>query len=84
MIGDCHRTLCQGGIFMYPGNEKKLNGKLRLLYELNPMAFIFEAAGGVASTGKERILDIIPDDIAECRPCFMGRKDIMEEFLKQM
>src|SRR6185436_18427202 len=60
MVADAHRTLLKGGIFAYPADTKSPQGKLRLLYEANPMAFIFEAAGGLASTGKGRVLDITP------------------------
>src|ERR1700682_1345022 len=58
MVGDVHRTLLYGGIFMYPGDIKSPNGKLRLLYECNPMAMLVEQAGGKATTGTQRILDI--------------------------
>jgi fructose-1,6-bisphosphatase I len=72
MVADVHRTLLYGGIFMYPASKKAPNGKLRLLYELNPMAFIVEAAGGKASTGVGPILKVIPDHI-HCRaPVFLG------------
>ena len=62
LVADAHRTLIKGGIFAYPADAKSKNGKLRLLYEANPMAFLFEQAGGAATDGKDRILDIMPDD----------------------
>jgi len=87
MVGDVHRTLLYGGIFGYPGDSKNPNGKLRLLYEAAPMAFIVEAAGGVAVSGKgERILDIDPlkDDtsgkgVHQRVPVFLGSKDDVAE-----
>merc|ERR1712159_751304 len=63
MVADVHRTLLYGGIFMYPGDAKNPNGKLRLVYELNPMAFLVETAGGQATTGTTRIMDIVPTSI---------------------
>jgi fructose-1,6-bisphosphatase I len=60
MVSDVHRTLMYGGIFMYPADSKSKKGKLRLLYEANPMSFIMEQAGGKSTTGTERVLDIQP------------------------
>ena len=60
LVADFHRNLLKGGIFLYPADKKNKDGKLRLLYEANPLAFIVEQAGGAASTGTERILDIVP------------------------
>jgi len=74
MVSDVHRTLLYGGIFMYPSDKKSKNGKLRLLYEGNPMAMICEQAGGVASTGFKRVLDIKPTEIHERTPIFLGCK----------
>ena len=59
LVADAHRTLLKGGIFAYPADRKSAKGKLRLLYEANPFEFIFEAAGGKATTGNERILDMV-------------------------
>lgn len=72
MVSDVHRTILYGGIYIYPADKKSKNGKLRLLYEGNPMAFIVEQAGGKATTGKERILDLIPTDIHEKTPIYIG------------
>lgn len=79
MVADVHRTLLYGGIFMYPATSDAPNGKLRLLYECNPMAFIMENAGGLASTGKGPILDIQPKSIHQRTPIFLGSKDDVEE-----
>ena len=79
MVSDVHRNLIKGGIFMYPGTIDKPKGKLRLLYECNPFAFILEVAGGKATNGKERILDIEPTELHQRTPMFIGSKDMMEE-----
>lgn len=82
MVADVHRTLVYGGIFLYPANKKSPKGKLRLLYECNPMAYIMEKAGGLATTGKEAILDIIPTDIHQRAPVILGSPDDVTEFLE--
>ncbi|BGP30126.1 Fructose-1,6-bisphosphatase [Rhodotorula toruloides] len=82
MVADCHRTLLYGGIFGYPSDKKSRDGKLRMLYEAFPMAFLFEQAGGMATTGKERILDIVPTSIHQRTPVFMGSKEDVEDVLK--
>lgn len=82
MVADVHRTLLYGGIFMYPADSKdpKLpHGKLRLLYECAPMAFILEQAGGSASTGRMPILDVEPTEIHQRVPFFAGSKDDVTE-----
>ncbi len=79
MVSDVHRNLIKGGIFMYPGYTDKPKGKLRLLYECNPFAFIMEIAGGKATDGKIRILDIQPTELHERTPFFVGSKRMMEE-----
>ncbi|KAF3851425.1 hypothetical protein F7725_013197 [Dissostichus mawsoni] len=81
MVADVHRTLMYGGIFLYPGNVKSPKGKLRLLYEGNPMAFIIEQAGGLASTGLEPILDIQPESIHQRAPVAMGSKEDVLEYI---
>lgn len=63
MVGDVHRTLQYGGIFAYPADAKNPDGKLRLLYEAAPMAFLMEQAGGLALTGKTRVMDLIPQSV---------------------
>lgn len=79
MVSDVHRNLVKGGIFMYPGTTDKPKGKLRLMYECNPFAFIVEKAGGMATDGTKRILDIIPTEIHQRTPLFIGSKEMMGE-----
>lgn len=79
MVSDVHRNLIKGGIFMYPGTTDKPKGKLRLLYECNPFAFIVEVAGGKATNGVDRILDVVPTDLHQRSPLFIGSKHMMEE-----
>lgn len=79
MVADVHRNLIKGGIFMYPGTTSKPQGKLRLLYECNPFAFIIEVAGGRATDGKHRILDLKPEALHQRSPLFIGSKAMMEE-----
>ena len=80
MVADVHRNLIKGGIFMYPETKDKPKGKLRLLYECNPLAFIIEVAGGKATNGEQRILDIRPTELHQRTPMFIGSKEMMEEF----
>jgi len=79
MVSDVHRNLIKGGIFLYPATLVKPNGKLRLLYECNPLAYIIEVAGGKATDGKQRILEKKPDELHERSPLFIGSKKMMEE-----
>ncbi|XP_067114041.1 fructose-1,6-bisphosphatase 1-like [Osmerus mordax] len=81
MVADVHRTLVYGGIFLYPANVKSPKGKLRLLYECNPMAFIVEQAGGLATTGSMNVLDIQPDNIHQRVPVVLGSPDDVNEYL---
>lgn len=75
-VPDINQVLLKsGGVFFYPHLKDKPNGKLRLLFELSPMAFLMEQAGGAASNGKQPILDIMPQQIHECAPVFIGSKD---------
>ena len=86
MVSDFHRNLLKGGIFMYPASSDAPNGKLRLMFESNPMAFITEQAGGKATTGAERILDLEPTEIHQRNPVFMGSPDMvdkLESFIKR-
>jgi fructose-1,6-bisphosphatase I len=82
MVADFHRTLLRGGVFIYPPNAEHPEGKLRLLYEANPVAFLAEQAGGAASNGRLPILDIQPRDIHQRTPLVVGGKTEMEEFEK--
>jgi fructose-1,6-bisphosphatase I len=79
MVADLHRNLIKGGIFMYPGTKDKPKGKLRLLYECNPFAFIIEVAGGKATNGEERILEVQPSSLHQRSHLFAGSKGMMEE-----
>ena len=79
MVSDLHRNLIKGGIFMYPATKDKPKGKLRLLYECNPFAFILEVAGGKATNGKQRILEIMPTELHQRSTLFIGSKGMMEE-----
>lgn len=84
MVVDIHRNLIKGGVFAYPATTSSPKGKLRLLYECNPMAFIVEQAGGIATTGKERILDIKPRELHERVPIIMGSKKMVERVLEMI
>ena len=78
LVADFHRTLLKGGIFLYPPTTKQPGGKLRLLYEANPLAFLAEQAGGMASSGTGRILDIKPEGIHQRTPFMVGSAREME------
>jgi fructose-1,6-bisphosphatase I len=80
LVADAHRTLVKGGIFAYPADKKSTSGKLRLLYEANPMAFLFEQAGGAATNGKERILDITPTELHQRTPLVLGSREDVAAF----
>lgn len=82
LVADFHRNLLYGGIFMYPSDNKHSNGKLRLLYEANPLAFICEQAGGKATNGNERILEVVPLDLHQKTPLFIGSEDDVNEVEK--
>merc|ERR1719223_140070 len=75
MVGDVHRTLLYGGIFGYPADGKNRNGKIRLLYEAAPMAYLVEQAGGLATTGKTRIMDLVPQNVHQRIPVILGSPD---------
>jgi len=81
MVADFHRNMIKGGIFIYPETTKAPKGKLRLLYECNPMAFLMEQAGGIASTGKHRIMEIEPEELHQRVPTIMGSKNMVKELL---
>jgi len=85
MVADIHRNLLYGGIFMYPGDSRNPNGKLRLMYECNPMAFICEQAGGRASTGRQRMLEVKPTSLHQRIPIFIGCNEdvlLVEKFIQ--
>ncbi|XP_043915463.1 fructose-1,6-bisphosphatase 1-like [Protopterus annectens] len=81
MVADVHRTLVYGGIFLYPANTKSPKGKLRLLYECNPMAYIMERAGGMATTGTQAVLDIEPTNIHQRVPVVLGSPVDVQEYI---
>ncbi len=86
LVADFHRNLIRGGIFLYPGTTKQPQGKLRLLYECAPIAFIAEQAGGKASDGHKRIMEIEPETLHQRSPLFTGPRamvDKLESFMKQ-
>jgi fructose-1,6-bisphosphatase I len=78
LVADAHRTLLQGGIFMYPADRTNSCGKLRLLYEAAPMAFLFEQAGGRASDGTRDIADIEPTELHQRTPLFLGTGSLVD------
>ena len=78
LVADFHRNLLGGGVFAYPANAKSPKGKLRLLYEANPLAFIVEQAGGAATDGRTRILDVTPTELHQRTPLYIGSKDEVE------
>ncbi len=78
LVADFHRNLLKGGIFLYPADQKHPNGKLRLLYEGIPFAYLIEQAGGYASNGKESVLDIKPQELHQRIPLFIGNKTDVE------
>ena len=85
LVGDFHRILLQGGVFLYPGTVEKPAGKLRLLYESAPLAMLAEQAGGMASTGTERLLDIVPQELHQRTPLAIGSIEdvkLVESFIQ--
>lgn len=84
MVADMHRTLIKGGIFMYPADKKNANGKLRLLYECNPMTYIIEKAGGKGSVGDGNVLDVQPTDLHQRVPIFIGSSNMVDKVLSMM
>lgn len=86
LVADFHRSLLYGGIYLYPGDSRNKDGKLRLMYENNPLAFICEQAGGRAINGTKRILDIVPKELHQRTPLFIGSEEdvtLCEKFLKE-
>jgi fructose-1,6-bisphosphatase I len=85
MVADIHRNLIKGGIFCYPVTREKPQGKLRLLYECNPMAFIVEVAGGKALVDRDtRVLDVKPERIHQRSPMFIGSAGMVDKLLEFM
>ncbi|TVQ41926.1 MAG: class 1 fructose-bisphosphatase [Gloeocapsa sp. DLM2.Bin57] len=86
LVGDIHRILMQGGVFLYPGTKEQPNGKLRLLYESAPLGFLIEQAGGKVSNGRENLLQVIPDYLHARTPLIIGSKlnvELVESFIKK-
>ncbi len=81
MVADIHRTLIKGGIFIYPHSKRYPEGKLRLMYECNPLSFIIEQAGGKATNGSKRIMDIEPNAIHQRTPVYIGSKHNVEKVM---
>ena len=85
MVADIHRNMITGGIYIYPPLDDHPSGKLRLVYECNPLSFIVEQAGGMATDGERRILDIEPKELHQRTPIFIGSREMVakaHEFLK--
>ncbi|MFZ4620787.1 MAG: class 1 fructose-bisphosphatase [Bacteroidota bacterium] len=86
LVADFHRNMLYGGIYLYPGDSRNKNGKLRLMYENNPLAFICEQAGGRAIDGEKRILDVVPTELHQRTPLFIGSEEdvtLCEKFLRE-
>ena len=79
LVADFHRNLLKGGIFAYPADQTRKDGRLRLMYEANPLGYVAEQAGGAASPGYERILDIVPERLHQRTPLILGNRDVVEE-----
>lgn len=82
MVADIHRTILKGGIFLYPRDEKQKDGKLRLLFEVNPMSFLIEKAGGMAISDGKNPLEIMPTETNQQLPIVMGSRENVEEYMK--
>ena len=79
LVADFHRNLLKGGIFAYPADQTRKDGRLRLMYEANPLGYVAEQAGGAASTGYEQILDIVPEQLHQRTPLILGNRDVVDE-----
>lgn len=84
LVADFHRTLLKGGVYLYPPSSRYPGGKLRLMYEANPIAYLAEQAGGVASDGKGRIMEIEPTDLHQRTPLLVGSKEEMDVLAKML
>lgn len=84
LVADFHRTLCKGGIYMYPGEVKNQKGKLRLLYEAAPLALVARQAGGFATDGKRDILELVPTELHQRCPLFIGARADVEEATRRI
>jgi fructose-1,6-bisphosphatase I len=84
LVADFHRNLLKGGIFIYPRTNQYPNGKLRLLFEANALAFIAEQAGGLATTNDSMVLDIQPNSIHQTIPFYVGPKTMVKQLLSHL
>jgi fructose-1,6-bisphosphatase I len=84
LVADFHRTLLKGGIFLYPPTKQHANGKLRLMYEANPIAFLAEQAGGMASDGSQRILEIAPTSLHQRTPLLVGSREEVSLMMRML
>jgi len=84
LVSDFHRTLLKGGVFAYPADNKNPNGKLRLLYEASPLAFVAHAAGGAASTGTQPVLEVVPTELHQRVPLYIGSKLDVEDAVRMI
>jgi len=84
MVADVHRVLLQGGVFMYPPTAKAPKGKLRLMYEANPMAWLMQQAGGLGSTGSGDILDVQPDSLHQRVPVILGSPEDVSALTREL
>ena len=82
LVADFHRNLLKGGIFLYPADVNRPEGRLRLMYEANPLGYVAEQAGGAASTGSQRIMDIMPEQLHQRTPLILGNKDVVEKIVE--
>jgi fructose-1,6-bisphosphatase I len=82
LVADFHRNLLKGGIFLYPADVNRPEGRLRLMYEANPLGYVAEQAGGAASTGRQRIMDIMPEQLHQRTPLILGNKDVVEKIVE--
>ena len=84
LVADFHRNLIKGGIYIYPATTVDPEGKLRLLYECNPLAFIAEQAGGLATTGRHRVMALQPTKLHQRVPFFVGSKKMVEQAMSYL
>ena len=82
LVSDFHRNLIKGGIYLYPSTKSAPKGKLRLLYECSPLAFIIEQAGGLATDGENRVMEIRPEELHQRIPFFVGSKKMVEKAIE--
>ena len=82
LVADFHRNLLKGGIFLYPADTKRPEGRLRLMYEANPLGFVAEQAGGAASTGYVRIMDVMPEQLHQRTPLILGNRDVVNKVVQ--